>query len=187
MYRVAMYLLQQPDWWGNITRVTDALTVLLLTWNASFYRYSGGYLNGDRLENCLRDNWDEIERFHDRDIMSFVQSDKPEITRLFNCFLNALRINTSKTNAARLSPVGAAKALHLLAPNFFPIWDGEIARRYGCGFSQQGKEAGTKYVKFLEEIRVVAAALQGPPLKTGKTLVKQIDEYNYAKFSKGWI
>lgn len=42
MYRVASFLLQQPDYWGNASRVADALAVLLLTWNAAFLSLQWG-------------------------------------------------------------------------------------------------------------------------------------------------
>ena len=32
----------------------------------------------------------------------------------------------------RKSPAATSRALHLLAPNFFPLWDNWIAQAYGC-------------------------------------------------------
>ena len=132
MYRVATFLLQQTDWWGDRSRVADALAVLLLCWNASFYRYSGGRLDHRKLVMCLRKNWDAIERFHSKNIFELSTDNAPAIKALFNSLLRALGITTSNGRTQRMSPVAVAKALHLLAPEFFPIWDHTIARAYGC-------------------------------------------------------
>jgi hypothetical protein len=40
MYRVSRFLVQ--EWWGDTAKLADALSVLLLTWNANFYRFGGG-------------------------------------------------------------------------------------------------------------------------------------------------
>jgi hypothetical protein len=42
---------------------------------------------------------------------------------LFNDFLEALKTPPRNDKKERKSPVAVAKALHLLAPHFFPLWD----------------------------------------------------------------
>ena len=76
---------------------------------------------------------------------------------------------------AKLGPVGAAKALHALAPTFFPMWDNEIARGYGVS-----TEGG--YFQFM---LLAKRQLVGLPadLIPSLSLVKAFDEYNYYKFS----
>jgi hypothetical protein len=39
MYRVSRFLVQ--EWWKDTPKLADALSVLLLTWNANFYRFGG--------------------------------------------------------------------------------------------------------------------------------------------------
>lgn len=179
IYKVAYSLLQM--WWGDIPQVVDALSVLLLIWNARYYQWNNFYLNGTSLEQCLTANWPAIGGFHVRDIMSFVPADQPAIQHLFSSFLQALQINVG--NRVRTSPVGVSKALHLLAPGFFPLWDTEIATAYG--FNHLG--GAGEYLRFLAEIRRIAGALQHAPQVPGRTLVKQIDEYNFARFTQHWI
>jgi hypothetical protein len=86
----------------------------------------------------------------------------------------------------RKSPASVAKALHLLAPTFFPIWDGKIARAYGCYYSVN--PVG-QYLKFMQQTKVIAGKLEAhtKTARNDKTLLKLIDEYNYAKFTKGWV
>jgi len=86
---------------------------------------------------------------------------------------------------ATCSPVAVAKALHLLAPRFFPLWDLKIANAYGCRYSA---DPASIYLRFLIKIRGLARAMGNVHIEgTSKTVVKLIDEYNYARFTKGWI
>src|ERR1051325_5999064 len=52
-------------------------------------------------------------------------------------FLDALRICEGKKKGVG-SPVGVAKALHLLAPGFFPLWDEKIAKAYRLSTDRSG-------------------------------------------------
>jgi hypothetical protein len=109
--------------------MVDGLGVLLLTWNQAFYRY--GTFDFNKLEECITENFQRVGNFRTRDISSLSNSDEEEIKYLFNRLLEALKIDSGKIQG-RKSPVGVAKALHLLAPKFFPIWEYKIARAYGC-------------------------------------------------------
>ena len=51
-----------------------------------------------------------------------------------------------------LGPVGAAKALHLLAPEFFPLWDRAIASAYGVPLRKVGRNA-EQYLAFIRMTR----------------------------------
>lgn len=64
--------------------------------------------------------------------------------------------------------------------NFFPLWDDKIATAYKCHY---------QYIPFMQEMKKLAEIL-APTVDekiTGKTVLKLIDEYNYAKFTKAWI
>ena len=102
---------------------------------------------------------------------------------LFKAFLQALRIASGKSRG-RHSPVGVAKALHLLAPRLFPLWDFEIARQYRCDYVKDPAEA---YAEFCVLIRDLGVDLHPKVPPSEKSLVKRIDEYNYAKYTKHWI
>jgi len=179
MYRVATFLLK--EWWGQYPEMTDALTVLPLTWNSAFYRY--GSFDERRLEAFLRGYWDTIDSFRNRDLLSFSQADHPKVTELFRALLDALQISEGKSRG-RKSPVGAAKALHLLAPAFFPLWDGAIALHYGCFYAADPPGA---YFRFCGLIRDIAVDLSQKLSNSPKSILKRIDEFNYAKYTKNWI
>src|SRR5207244_13488329 len=95
-----------------------------------------------------------------------------------------LRIKEEKKNDWQ-SPVAVAKELHLLAPNFLPLWDDKIARAYDCYYNVHPDQ---RYVAFAYKMRALARQLQEHvPADFGRTFLKLIDEYNYAKYTKGWI
>lgn len=162
--------------------MADGMGVLLLTWNQAFYRY--GSFNFSLLEDALRANMPAIERLRARDIQSLVEPDEPTIRQLFLAFLDVLQIAEGKKKGSR-SPVAVAKALHLLAPGFFPLWDDKIARGYECYYSP---DPDRKYLTFAYKMQELARQLQEHvPPDCGRTFLKLIDEYNYAKHTKGWI
>ncbi len=179
MYRVAAFLLN--EWWGRHADMVDALTVLLLTWNAAFYRFRT--FDQSRLESCLQKHWSTIQSFRQREINSFVKSDHRPLELLFLALLEALQISSGKRRG-RQSPVATSKTLHLLAPMFLPIWDNAIAHHYECQYSSDPSGA---YIKFCGKIKKIAAALKPVVPPSSKTLLKQIDEFNYAKYTKNWI
>jgi hypothetical protein len=180
MYKVATFLISH--FWGHYTNMTNALGVLLLTWNQACYRY--GSFSYDALEDCLRESWPDIETFRQRDIFSLSETDKQETRALFDKFLKALQIAAGKSQG-RKSPVAVSKALHLLAPKFFPLWDDKIARGYSCHYSKHPTE---KYYAFSGKIKAVAEVVsEYEGLPEDVTILKLIDEYNYAKYTKKWI
>jgi len=180
MYRVATFLLSH--FWSKPSDMADALGVLLLTWNQAFYRY--GSFDFDKLERCIADNTQKLNEFRNRDISSLSRNDNDDdIKDLFDKFLTALAIDSGKKKGER-SPVAASKALHLLAPNFFPLWDYKIARAYKCPYSHKPAQS---YVTFCKTTKEVADTVRRYAPRSDKTLLKLIDEYNYSKYTKGWI
>ncbi|HUU17852.1 MAG TPA: hypothetical protein VMW72_11925 [Sedimentisphaerales bacterium] len=175
MYKIATFLVDH--FWGQPRDMADGMGVLLLTWNQPFYRY--GSFDFALLEDALRTNMGVIEALRPRNIESLVEADEPTIKRLFLAFLDALRTERGK------SPVAVAKALHLLAPDFLPIWDDKIARAYGCHYNPHPDQ---KYMVFAYEMQCLSRQLQEHvPPGCDRTFLKLIDEYNYAKYTKHWI
>jgi len=179
MYKVATFLVSY--FWGKPSDMADGLGVLLLTWNQAFYRY--GIFDFDKLEGCITENWREIENYRNRDLSSLSDIDEASLKEMFNKFLEALKIDSGKKQGTK-SPVAVAKALHLLAPNFFPLWDDKIARAYGCYYSKKPAE---KYVLFCKITKTMVDKLRNCVSHQNKTIVKMIDEYNYSKYTQKWI
>jgi hypothetical protein len=179
MYKTATFLV--AHFWGQPADMADGLGVLLLTWNQAHYRY--GPFDFDRLEQVITSDLPQIEVLRQRDIASLTTADGPVIRKIFVDFLDALRICEGNLRG-RKTPVGVAKALHLLAPAFFPIWDDKIARAYDCYYEPHPDD---KYVSFCRKIQMVVHKVGPYITRSDRTLVKLIDEYNYAKYTQGWI
>jgi hypothetical protein len=135
------------------------------------------------LETALRAHMDTLAAFRRRDILSFHNEDRETVESLFSAFLDALKIAEGKSEGTR-SPVAVAKALHLLAPAFFPLWDDKIAKEYKCRYAVN---PGKKYLDFIAISKDMAEQVQGRVPTGGASVLKVIDEYNYAKFTKQWI
>jgi len=178
MYKVATFLVNH--FWGNPDELADSVGVLLLTWNSAFYNRFGGF-DFDLLEACIRKTFQMICKFHEMNILNYSSLDDKEINYLFLNYLSALEIADGRS-----SPVGVAKTLHMLAPAYFPIWDREIAKVYHCSYDYSPI---TKYIKFIQLNKKIAEALSNviDIQKSNKTLLKLIDEYNYAKYTKKWV
>lgn len=180
MYKVATFLISH--FWSEYSKMTDALGVLLLTWNQACYRY--GSFSFDKLEKCLKNNWQTIERFREREIFCLSESDKDDIVKLFEEFLEALKIAEGKSKGKK-SPVAVAKALHLLAPKFLPLWDNKISKAYKCHYA---KKPAAKYLLFCNKMQIVAEAVRNyDNIPKDVTILKVIDEYNFAKYTKKWV
>jgi hypothetical protein len=181
MYRTATFLV--AHFWGKPAEMADSLGVLLLTWNQAFYRY--GIFDFNRLEECISKNLPLLDKYRKSSILNYTLADNEAIEHLFEQFLRALRIRAGRKKDAK-SPVAVAKALHLLAPDFFPLWDKKIARAYGCAYSSNPAK---KYIAFLLTSKDMVERLQATTdaNTTGKTLLKLIDEYNYAKYTLGML
>ena len=62
--------------------------------------------------------------------------------------------------------------------------DEKIARAYDCYYDD---DPPGQYMAFFSKTKAMAEALAPQVKVDAKTLLKLIDEYNYAKYTKGWI
>jgi hypothetical protein len=179
MYKTATFLIGHH--WGRPADMADSLGVLLLTWNNAFYRY--GSFDFAKLEHCIARNIGSLEAYRERVIAIYAPEDDAPIRNLFSDFNEGLAI-ADGVRAGRRSPVAVAKALHLLAPSFFPLWDVGIAKAYGCNYAAN---PGEQYLRFIRLSQKICRQLSSMPVPPEKTLLKMVDEYNYAKFTKRWV
>src|SRR5262249_11185085 len=142
-----------------------------VVWNHAFYR--NGPFDYDLLEKCIAKNQAVLDSLRRRSILTHAPDDERRIRSLFQEFLDALRICEGSCKG-RASPVGVAKALHLLAPSYFPLWDEKIARAYDCYYDS---DPPGQYIKFFLKTKAIAEALAPQVKVDGKTLLKLIDEY----------
>lgn len=169
-YRIAIELTTLAI--DNRTSITlsEAIASLLQTWNRSYYQYR------------------KFDGQHFHDIEELIEKTLPLVRELrdnrIGCSNAEIR-NLYTDYEKVLGPVGAAKCLHLLVPDFFPLWDRAIAEKYGLPLRKTGDNAKL-YIEFLEHTREQRDRIEEKQIH-GRHLLKAIDEYNYCKFTKGWI
>jgi len=154
--------------------VAESLAVLLQTWNQQYYRFHPFTLQHfSEIDGLVQAHEALLKDYRARQIESYNESDNNSISTLFESFERIL------------GPVGAAKCLHLLAPEFFPLWDRAIAKAYGLPF-RSGGENGTTYTNFMVISKKQCLRLRGQN-RLGRNLLKAIDEFNYCRYTKSWI
>jgi hypothetical protein len=166
-YRTSIELVDLAIKGNTKLELAEAIAVLLQTWNVSYYRFRP--FNEEHFSNIqglLENNQHIINELRQRNIESFCDEDTKLVKDTFNNFERVLE----KT--------GAAKCLHLLAPDFFPLWDTEIAKAYELG---KGCEA-ERYCFFMEITRDQVKSLGGDNA-AGRNLLKALDEYNYCEYT----
>jgi hypothetical protein len=146
--------------------VSEALGVLLQTWNKNFYRFHKVFDAGHftEIENLLWANSQALAAFRRRQIEGLELKDGPVVHALFEAFDKVL------------GPVGAAKALHLLAPGFFPLWDRKIAKAYDVALDGTAAKSDN-YWEFMLVTKMQCRQLAKEGFKDHP--LKAIDEFNY--------
>jgi hypothetical protein len=146
-------------------RNSDELAVAVAEWlqdlNRQYYRFrpEEAATLVERLKPILRQELDTFLKFRDRSITTLAKIDEAEALRLFGLF------------RTECGPVGAGKALHVLAPNFFPLWDNAIAEGYGVATE-------TGYFQFINIVKQQVLNLT-EEVAPEVTALKALDEYNY--------
>ncbi len=178
--------------------IADAVGTLLLEWNSSFYRY--GKPDFDLLEGVIGKYYQEILILRKKSLLNysvidyydqFLVPDCLSIKGMFLDFLEATKMKKGKDFA--YSPVAAVKALHMLAPNFFSLWDEKIAKAYGCSLitpnsKEENREKNAdNYRAFMRIQKAFLARVRTWNIPENFKTLKAIDEFNYSKYTKGWI
>jgi hypothetical protein len=149
MYKVACRLVSEAQW--KPCELAEGIGVLLLTWNAAFYtRY--GTFDFDKLEVFIENRAEELKKFNQRSILSYGKDDDVVVQQLFEELMEAVK----SLRRGIKTPVGTAKALHMLAPDFFSIWDNKIASKYRVHWSQGGEGSPQFYSRFQNMTKQVA-------------------------------
>jgi len=171
-YRVAIELVDLALQGKTPLKVAEGLAVLLQTWNKAYCRYHKfDEAHFASLEALVSKHQAALRAYRERTIEALGQGDDEKaIPALFEEFENLL------------GPVGAAKALHLLAPRLFPLWDGAIAKAYGFGLRRRGTNR-KRYWCFAHEARRQVLELKRARPVLPDNPLKLIDEYNYCTFT----
>lgn len=145
----------------------EAVRLLLRIWNQRV-----GF-DRQRLNAVLRATARARTRLAERSLESLADRDLPAIERMFAQF------------AGVLGPVGAAKALGMLHPNVFMMWDTGVAAA-SCG-STWRRDAPASYSRFMMISAEQVRGCRGGREQFGDQLLKRLDERNYGALSQHWM
>jgi len=158
---------------GTLT-LTEALAVLLQTWNRAYYQFRPfDARHFKRIDRLIEKHEGELRKVRNRNILRLKREDGAKVKGFFHAFEKVL------------GPVGASKTLNLLAPTFFPLWDRSIAQAYGLALEHTGTNL-SRYFEFMLIAREQCNKLAGR-LQPGENFLKAIDEFNYCRYTKRWI
>jgi hypothetical protein len=165
------------DNWGDPAEMTNGISRLIRSWNRFYANF-----DLEATSACIARNLSILGDFRSRDTSSLAEADTPAMKNLFNDFLVSLQRKTDNIK----SPVSVAKALSLIAPNFFPLWDSNIAFAYGCFYFSD--TADVPYIKLCNKMKLLAHNVKDfAPVQDDRPLLKRIDEYNISKYTTHWI
>jgi hypothetical protein len=173
IYRASLDLVDRAIEGKGALKLEEAVGVLLLVWNRSYYQYrkfDEAHLK--EIEKLMDRHRDTLEAFRSRNLKSLMKKDNEPLVDLFEDF------------EMTLGPVGTAKTLHLIAPRFFPLWDRKIAFAYGFPLARRGTNGG-RYWQFMHETKAQCEQCGG--LVDGRNPLKAIDEYNYCRYTRKWL
>lgn len=158
--------------------MATGIGLLLKSWHNAFYRF--GPYDATRLAACIEENMALLGTLHKRAIDSFVPDDESDVRTLFTAFTAALK---GGKKGEQKSTVATAKAMHLLAPGFLPLWDNPIAGAYN-----QFPMWAHNYISFCWQMKELANAVQGYLTSPDDcTILKRVDEFNYAVYTQLWV
>ena len=195
---------------GLPDKMSEGISDLLRGWHNSFYRF--GPFDEVEISRSVDRHLKELNSLRITNIRDIELDAKSEarIGAIFDSFLDATAGKNRKFT--RRTVTGTSKALGLLAPSLFPMVDEAISVAYRCPwvFSEFGFDA---YIKFMSYMKILAKQLvgdysrrqgveepdeaeellvaemkvhSGDRYEYKKALLKAVDEYNYAKYTKRW-
>src|SRR5262249_34418575 len=139
-YRAATELIRLSAQGQTKLTLAEALAVLLQTWNRNAYRFGQRKFDTrhfEEIEGLLRRYRKPLAYYRRERIERISARARNQVVAMFKEF------------EVVLGPVGAAKALHLMAPQLFPLWDVAIAKGYGVPLRRVGAN-GDRYWRFME-------------------------------------
>ena len=166
-YKVARHLIRLNGQDGSGFTRADGVAILLMSWNAGFYRFRPD------LSRTLLAALDRLIARHD-DLLTDVGTRGAET---YDPGRDARAVERAYRDfVAVLWPVGTAKSLHVLAPRFFPIWDGSIAQAFRLQLSPPRRSVAS-YLRLMD----IASAFSR--VSQFEDPLKALDEWAYVRFT----
>ena len=141
----------------------QGIMLLLIVWNPYFRYHMPTWEHFNGVEEVLREKRRAIADFAQRSISTMKDTERSAVVDLFEAL----------DGVPGIGPTGAAKSVHLLAPDFFPLWDENIAEAYSS------YDVGGYWSFMLATKRQYENVEREWRLDVG--ILKALDEYNYCK------
>lgn len=162
------------SWYTN-NKVIQAIILLLFCWN--FAAKETKNINMKNIRAILQKNKSLLEKLEKFTLLTFSDEEKPLIKKVFESFRDLL------------GQTGASKALSLLNPALFPMWDtairGELRSRKKNHILMRGidnGQTGEQYIKFMIALKKYSTKYKfQSKLASNAIVAKKIDEYHYVK------
>jgi len=157
------------EWYKDINTIKGIL-LLLFTWN--FAAPLTKKLNFENVEKVLQKCKIDLEELEKYTIENIDEKAEEKIKKIFCEFKKVM------------GQTGASKALSLLNPSLYVMWDTKIRKRLGKNLIP-GIENGEKpehYIIFLKGVqKIIIKYKLKEKLSKDAILAKKVDEYNYVK------
>ncbi len=169
-YKVASELVDRALRGESSTSVSEAVAVLLQTWNAQFYRFRGGFTETDyrTIDALLQKHMGDLLKLRPLSIETASSEQLDHASWIFSAF------------EPGLGATGASKCLHLLAPRLYPLWENGIQKAYGF-YLTYAPDRSRDYRRFMEVARQSILAFGGESA-LGRNPLKAWDEWNYCNY-----
>ncbi len=169
-YKVASDLVDRALRGDSSTSVSEAVAVLLQSWNAQYYRFRGGFTEQDfrTIDALLQKHMGDLVKLRPLSIETATSEQLDEASKIFSAF------------EPGLGATGASKCLHLLAPRLYPLWENGIQKAYGFYLTYAPNRA-QDYRRFMDVARQSILAFGGENA-LGRNPLKAWDEWNYRNY-----
>ncbi len=162
--------------------VVNAILLLLWVWNADAYREiprsKGQFLKDHKyeLEEAIKWIAAECTALLTEDLRSI--NIRQHRNLILGCFKRFNQIE-------RIGPTGTSKALHIINPHLFMLWDQYIRKAYGCN----SDAAPLDYLEFTQLMQRLSEDIT--PAKWGSicgkcdgvSVPRLLDQYNYVRYT----
>jgi len=169
-YEMALELYKEGTQKNDEEMKIKSILLLLYTWN--FAAKETKKLTFEVIRELLISNKDNLQRLEGISIENIPDNLWDIVKTVFENF------------KAKLGQTGASKALSLINPNLFVMWDTKIRKRLGKELIKgiDNGENAEHYIIFLKGIKeIIEKNKIRDKLPNGVILAKKIDEYNYVK------
>lgn len=162
--------IQNPNNWYTREKTINAILLLLFCWN--FASPITKKLKKQDINDLLRKTNKDLKALENKTILNFDKYDEKIIKDIYKEFKSVV------------GQTGASKALSLINPKLFVMWDTRIRGRLKK-FLIKGIDNGKKpehYLKFLKGINLIIKRYKlEDKVNQSSPIAKKIDEYNYVE------